>query len=456
MSATKPSNFYTACRNNDVATVAKLLPKLTLRDINKIESNGSTALHAAAFYGNREIVRMLLTRGAKRMIKNIHGNIPFEEAKTTEVKNLFMRVSEGGAESNNRFTAEKSSTMEWIFIDKDPSVYASFNRKSLLSCRTDEEFNRLCQGIRQYYINENGPLANEKNIDVVREFIDDAIKTNDPKLVIRAYTAETGFYRRVNKDLSQLPTHWSGTKHERNLASIMIFHPALQRLSFTGQTYRGMTMPSEELKKYIVNALFMNKTFQSTSKERDQIEVFTEPLGSSKVVRVVCKYLIKNTGTALDIQTLSEFSHEKEVLILPYATFKVKDIRKVTNNGDIITEIDMEEKSGENDDQQGQSVLENNMSYHKSHSYTSTEETTTITGNIIGNGFEKMFKTSHEKEKSDPSELAKLKTGSFGVKHNKHAYTEKNSFHGKDDTSSFSASNEQGFATSKLFTCGQP
>src|SRR5690606_15049856 len=111
--------------------------------------------------------------------------------------------------------------------------------------------NRLCRGIRQHYIGENGPLANVKDIDTVREYFDKAIEDNDPELVVRAYTVETGFYSRLNQDLSQLPTHWSGSKHERNYASILIFHPYFKDYSFTGETYRGMIVSSNDLNEYV-------------------------------------------------------------------------------------------------------------------------------------------------------------------------------------------------------------
>ncbi|CAF1271906.1 unnamed protein product [Rotaria sordida] len=216
--APKPSKFYFACRNNDIDTVTSLLPTITLEGINQIEPNGSTALHAAAYYGNKEIVKLLLSKGTQRMIKNVHGYTPYDEAKTGDIKKLFQRVEASGSEPRNRFAGVKGPSYEWIFVKSDPSSYASFNRESLWKCRNDEEFDRLCRGIQQYYINENGPLADVEPIESVRLFIDTAIKNNDPTQVVRAYTAETGFYNRVNTDLAQIPAHWSGTKHERNIA----------------------------------------------------------------------------------------------------------------------------------------------------------------------------------------------------------------------------------------------
>jgi hypothetical protein len=169
--ATKPSKFYMACRNNEIDTVISMLPTVTLEEINQIEPNGSTALHAAAYYGNEEIIELLLLKGAARMIKNKHDCTPYQEAKTEEIKKLFQRSDIAERKSKGRFTGEKGPSFEWVSVKGDPSSYASFNRESLLKCRSDEEFDRLCRGIRQYYINENGPLADIEGIKLISSFI---------------------------------------------------------------------------------------------------------------------------------------------------------------------------------------------------------------------------------------------------------------------------------------------
>jgi ankyrin repeat protein len=60
------SNFYTACRDGDgdVNTIKNLLSSMSIEQINRQESNGSIALHAASCYGHAEIVRILLDAGA--------------------------------------------------------------------------------------------------------------------------------------------------------------------------------------------------------------------------------------------------------------------------------------------------------------------------------------------------------------------------------------------------------
>ena len=50
------SEFYWACRNGNVETVRKMLPNMTYEQVNQIEPNGSTALHAACFYNHPQVV----------------------------------------------------------------------------------------------------------------------------------------------------------------------------------------------------------------------------------------------------------------------------------------------------------------------------------------------------------------------------------------------------------------
>jgi hypothetical protein len=118
----KPSKFYISCRNNDIDAVTSLLPTLTLPEINQIEPNDSTALHAAAYYGHQEVVKLLLSKGAQHMTKNLYGCTPYDEAKTEDIRNLFRRQDGARVESKNRFADEKGPSFEWIFVKGDPQA----------------------------------------------------------------------------------------------------------------------------------------------------------------------------------------------------------------------------------------------------------------------------------------------------------------------------------------------
>jgi ankyrin repeat protein len=92
VSTQKCSDFYWAYRDNKVDEVKKFLETLTQDEIDGVEPNGSTALHAAAYHGHAKIVRLLLDRGADRAIQNKFECLPFDEAPSDEIRQLFLRI----------------------------------------------------------------------------------------------------------------------------------------------------------------------------------------------------------------------------------------------------------------------------------------------------------------------------------------------------------------------------
>ncbi|CAF0810978.1 unnamed protein product [Rotaria sordida] len=59
-------------------------------NINEIQIDGSTALHAAAFYGHQSIVELLLEYEANPKIRNKFGNKPQEEACSQQIKDCIL------------------------------------------------------------------------------------------------------------------------------------------------------------------------------------------------------------------------------------------------------------------------------------------------------------------------------------------------------------------------------
>ena len=78
--------LYIAARNGHTDICEFLINKGI--SVNEIQHTGSTALHGAAYYGQLEVVKLLLNYGAKRNIKNNFGHLPKDEAMTEEIKNL--------------------------------------------------------------------------------------------------------------------------------------------------------------------------------------------------------------------------------------------------------------------------------------------------------------------------------------------------------------------------------
>ncbi|CAF4809678.1 unnamed protein product, partial [Rotaria sp. Silwood2] len=117
--STTISDFYYLCRNGLIDKVREQLLNMTLEEIDQIEGNGSTALHAACYYGHTEIVKLLLDKGASRSIKNIHKCLPCDEAQKDEIKRLFIR------QSGTRFSNDGSAYIDWMKCDTEAESLAS-------------------------------------------------------------------------------------------------------------------------------------------------------------------------------------------------------------------------------------------------------------------------------------------------------------------------------------------
>ena len=90
MSEKAASAFYLACCEGNIDAVKEILPNLNLEDIDQIEPDGGTALHAAAQYGHMDIVKLLLDRGANIEIMNKSKKKAEEEASNDKIKELFV------------------------------------------------------------------------------------------------------------------------------------------------------------------------------------------------------------------------------------------------------------------------------------------------------------------------------------------------------------------------------
>jgi hypothetical protein len=142
--------------------------------------------------------------------------------------------------------------------------------------------------------------------------------------LIKAYTVETGFYSVLNRQLANEQdlegSDEDGNHARRGIHEILKYNPFFVPYTYTGLTYRGMRITGNVLKQYRVNSKIMNKAFLSTTKGQKIAETFFEwndnsADGESYKFPALCKYNIKHDRTALDIETLSEYPTEKELLI---------------------------------------------------------------------------------------------------------------------------------------------
>lgn len=112
------SEFYLACSMSDIPRVKSYLTRMTSEEINRIESNGNTALHTAAFYHNLAVVYLLLKQGAVSSIKNRYEFTAFEETTSSYIKQLISNLG-------------NATWIEWTLVNP-PTREAKQNFDSIL------------------------------------------------------------------------------------------------------------------------------------------------------------------------------------------------------------------------------------------------------------------------------------------------------------------------------------
>ncbi|CAF1351190.1 unnamed protein product [Rotaria magnacalcarata] len=338
------NQLYYACRNGKIDEVREQLSKMTLAEIDQVQANGSTALHAACYYGHVEIVKLLLKRHASRSVENIYKCVPYDETENEEIKKLFLR------ESSNRFNDDGSGHIDWMKCDDAAEELA-----------TEYRYRHAGFGWKTKDIDRRMKFIKEEmshtDIERIGKFIDDAESEQNPNYLLKAYTVESDFYKKLNKDLAT--KHFDQGTNSGITYFIEVFynHPMFAKLSFKGKVYRGMTITQDDLKQYDVGGKVMNKAFMSATKDPDIAKSFAKnnfvhrqtEHGTQVKLAAFCTYEIINDRTGLDIELVSEYAHEKEVLIGPYTAFMIKSITRLRSD---YIEIDLRECDLVNDDEE--------------------------------------------------------------------------------------------------------
>ena len=332
----KPSEFYFACRNDDIDFVQRSLTESSLEELDRVEPNGSTALHAACYFKHMGIVRLLLDRGFTRCVTNRYRNRPYDECKGEEMQRLFLRPTH-----SDRFGGSVSSEHDkqlWLVLDGTEQ----YTMPSRPLDRYDG--NRLEYGTfhgEKILQSLNKSMA---NVDVIQRLFRRAVEEKDCTRLIQAYTTDTEFHNRVNDYLltrdKQDATKKDAPVNEMSefVDTIFFNHEMHQKYAFVGKCYRTIQLKADsDLELYRIGTKFVNRTFISATKDRHFAEKYARARRKDGEYVAIISLDIEQSGTALDIEKISEFPDEKEILIMNNHIFKV-----VRVSGTTTTDIDIE------------------------------------------------------------------------------------------------------------------
>ncbi|CAF1293480.1 unnamed protein product [Didymodactylos carnosus] len=365
------ADLYHACESNNIEQVMRYIESANINDIinKKLHPSGSTALHIAARKGHNEIVKLLLKNNAFRSTTNNYGLTPIEEARTEETRDLFRRINTRHSFMGNLDDA----VIEWVTADSDLVKECNHFRNGTDSLkRYDYLATRellveiISYYIKDYLVQSEGLLDTE--IKEIEYNFTEALHQRDIiHYLIKAYTSSTAnFYNILNKHLAK---YWMDYFDEKinfrpnyrlisclkNIVALLIHHPDFINHHFIGTTYRRMLMTENDLAKYQTGSQIMNLTFLSTSKRIPVAEFFAGEGQQNSFwktsdrthiqIPVVCQYKIKNTRTAVDIDSMWISLDEQEVLITPFAAFNVTNVKRhdSSTNSSVLVEIELEE-----------------------------------------------------------------------------------------------------------------
>ncbi|CAF3593112.1 unnamed protein product [Rotaria socialis] len=377
------SEFYFACRNGDIDKVKQMLPIIPYHQLNQLEPNGSTALHAATYFGHLDIVRLLLHEyGSQRHLRNRHGFTAYEEAETDEMRQLYHRPS-----GENRFNDDSMVIKEAFEIislatnktetdgsddddnakKPDERYFISYEKNEMQMCldglsgvkalfqspvgrsiMKNGMKLKLCKGAG--YSDEEYKYVTSKKYrhDALKKVLDEHVPINHPdyqqccellkeyiqqgtiESLFTLYTMDTPFYRQ-------------SSMLSNTLGFPFFFHLAdLKQRYYQGYSYRGTRLTRDKLNEYRwalknKDSILSPLTFASTSMVRDVAEDFADKPSSSssdKIRTIFIYHFPQPCDTAINLSEIPEyklpcisfFKNEQEILVGPRTYFKVTKI----------------------------------------------------------------------------------------------------------------------------------
>ncbi|CAF3738248.1 unnamed protein product [Rotaria socialis] len=239
----KASDFYFLCHNGKIDCVRQILDapdSPSIETLNALQPNGNTALHAAVFYNHIEIVKILLERKCPQTTVNRFGNIAYDEAKTTEMQQLFNRpdTSERFHDTNTTHSLEMyvvsehydntNTNVKFNYVREFQSddeisehsinqqtlamwlkFYTWFTKKFRNYLERDEyhidAFDLDKHADFQAFLQHN--VSNSNNYKFTMNLISEAQNSNSLEPLIKLYTSEEAkMYTSLNKHLASSST----------------------------------------------------------------------------------------------------------------------------------------------------------------------------------------------------------------------------------------------------------
>ncbi|UJR07498.1 hypothetical protein I4U23_011787 [Adineta vaga] len=339
-------DFFNICSSGDIKNARRLLLTMTYKKFNRQRRNGNTPLHMACLNDHKDIIILLLNEEdvCARTLRNKDGKTAYDCVKSPEIRQLFRRSRESTVD---RFSEKNpTSSLQPILSPNDDEIKISheqipddwvrgytnakqnFDGQFMLALQNAPLLLRALMKTRT--INEaedTFEIFLEKCIEhqpnkryLIREEYKRYRQTKNVEHLLTIYTFETIVYKALQQEMNAYTT------------LLFLNLKKLVKRSYQGRTYRGAQMTQIDIDAYTwaqksKDFLLETRLFQSTSKTKNVAEVFGEANPRSDKYGVVFAYIFdEQCPTAIDLQGISYFEEEDEVLLFPFTLFKVDNI----------------------------------------------------------------------------------------------------------------------------------
>ena len=253
---------------------------------------------------------------------------------------------------SNKFEDDANTQFTFEYINKHSELALHLYYKVLIEYTDLDNIHEFTKNLYEKYENSYdmktllGPIKNLKNIPIPLL----------AKYYAKAYTAESDFYKDMGNDLRNKDKD----NYSKYIKYIKLLYESLLYKTFPlvkqKMLYRGSLINNEELevlKKYyeekkdeFPKAIVFSKAFLSFTKSVQKAEEFMNKPNNnnnnnmSKVLYILEKeddsYIDYKLATHADIEYISYFPNEKEVLFFPFSSFEITNCTE-DNNIQIIT-----------------------------------------------------------------------------------------------------------------------
>ena len=268
------------------------------------------------------------------------GGIISDLEELENILKLGKDIIDNEETKKNTFDLPVQLTFE--FIDNKGKLLLPLSFKSLIDKATNDNMIEYTNTIFDIY-SHNSDIR--KLLNSIQSFKNISIE-NLSKYYAKFYTIESGFYRDINESLRL-------NNAEKFLTFIRTLYEGVRLkilpLACDNILYRGAKISKFEIEKIKDNIknkienlpglIVFSKPFLSFTKEREVAIRFISPNYNNNLTNVL--FVLEkdnnigyNLSTHCDLENLSYFPGEKEVLFFPFSSFEIKDIKEIQLGGE--------------------------------------------------------------------------------------------------------------------------